>query len=77
VGAYTVKSVVGVNVVNNITMEKLNSKSCDCSVCDNIECHMERDLLETIIEAMEKLPCNTIQSILVAAYQEISYWRGL
>jgi hypothetical protein len=51
------------------------SKFIDRLSCNDVECHQGRDILETIAEAMQKLPCNGVQAILSAAYQEISYWR--
>ena len=43
--------------------------------CNHIECHMGRDILASIYEAMAHLPCNGVQGILAGAAQEIQALR--
>lgn len=44
--------------------------------CNSVACHYQRDVLDSIYEAMTILPCNGVQAILCAAAQEIQALRG-
>ena len=43
--------------------------------CNSVECNYQRDIMESIYEAMAILPCNGIQGILCGAAQEIQALR--
>lgn len=52
-------------------------KEVDRLNCNNISCHQGRDILDSIFEAMNQLPCNGIQGILCGAAQEIQALRDM
>ncbi len=43
--------------------------------CNEVECHQQRDILESLYEAISILPCNGLVAIMLGAYQEISSLR--
>ena len=50
-------------------------KEIDRLDCNNIECHIGRDILASIYETMRQLPGNGVHAILCGAAQEIQAWR--
>ena len=45
--------------------------------CDNIECHVGRDVLDSVWEAIHQTPACGINAILCAAAQEIDALRAM
>jgi len=44
--------------------------------CTGIRCHMGRDILDSLSEAIMQTPACTLNAILCAAMQEIQWLRG-
>ena len=52
-------------------------KEIDTLQCNTIECHMGRDILDSVWEAIHRLPPCGLSAILCGAAQEIDALRGI